>query len=144
LPRKTIGDKLERVASTNISTQDFEFLEYCARSFYNRKLIEQPTISHMLRWLIKGFIRRKKEKMQEESDKRKTVEWLQVVYFGGTNIIFPKNLNYFKYYMTVFSRKFTSLRFSIHIWCWTLIVGSFNLSSLVKLNIGIEDKNIHA
>ena len=62
MPRKPTGEKLEKVVSTKISVDDFTFLEKFARIYYNQNLISQPTISHMLRWIIKGWANRLREK----------------------------------------------------------------------------------
>jgi hypothetical protein len=55
MPRKTTGEKLERVVSTKIGLADFIVLEKYARIRYNENKLKQPTISHMLRKLIKGW-----------------------------------------------------------------------------------------
>ena len=55
MPRKTTGEKLEKVVSTKIGLADFILLEKYARIRYNENKIKQPTISHFLRKLIKGW-----------------------------------------------------------------------------------------
>jgi hypothetical protein len=52
MPRKS-GEKLEKVVSTKISLEDFMVLERCAKISYNKNLLKQPTISHMLRLILK-------------------------------------------------------------------------------------------
>jgi len=54
MPRKT-GEKLEKVVSTKISMEDFIVLEKCAKICYNKDLLNQPTISHMLRLILKKW-----------------------------------------------------------------------------------------
>jgi hypothetical protein len=45
-----------KVVSTNISLEDFIFLEKYARICYNKNLLKQPTISLMLRLIIKRWV----------------------------------------------------------------------------------------
>jgi hypothetical protein len=54
MPRKA-GEKLEKVVSTKISLEDFMVLEKYARICYNKDLLNQPTISHMLRLVLKKW-----------------------------------------------------------------------------------------
>ena len=63
MPRKETGEKLEKVVSTKISSEDFAFLEKYARICYNKDLLNQPTISHMVRFVLKRWadIMRKEE-----------------------------------------------------------------------------------
>lgn len=55
MPRKSSGEKLEKVVSSKISVGDFRLLEKYARIDYNENRIVQPTISHMLRQIIKNW-----------------------------------------------------------------------------------------
>ena len=55
MPRKTTGEKLEKVVSTKIGLADFILLEKYARIRYNENKLKQPTISHLLRKIIKGW-----------------------------------------------------------------------------------------
>ena len=63
MPRKPIGEKLEKVVSTKIGLADFTALEKYARIRYNENKLKQPTVSHLLRAIIKGWAngRRKEE-----------------------------------------------------------------------------------
>jgi hypothetical protein len=63
MPRKATGEKLEKVVSTKIGLADFIVLEKYARIRYNENRLKQPTISHLLRKLIKLWAdgRRKEE-----------------------------------------------------------------------------------
>ena len=62
MPRKATGEKLEKVVSTKIGVADFIVLEKYARIRYNENRLKQPTISHLLRYIIKGWtIGRRKE-----------------------------------------------------------------------------------
>jgi hypothetical protein len=55
MPRKPTGERLEKVVSTKISGDDFLLLEKYARMYYNQNSLVQPTISHLLRWIIKRW-----------------------------------------------------------------------------------------
>ena len=62
MPRKE-SEKLEKVVSTKIPLEDFMVLEKNAKICYNKDLLNQPTISHMLRLILKKWaaIMRKEE-----------------------------------------------------------------------------------
>jgi hypothetical protein len=62
MPRKVIGKKLEKVVSTTLSVDDFILLEKAARSWYNKNLISQPTISHVLRSMVERWAKEVREK----------------------------------------------------------------------------------
>jgi len=55
VPRKASGEKLAKVVSTKIGLADFIVLEKYARIRYNENKLEQPTISHLLRKIIKSW-----------------------------------------------------------------------------------------
>jgi len=55
VPKKATGEKLEKVVSTKISVDDFILLEKNARMYYNQNWLVQPTISHMLRYIIQRW-----------------------------------------------------------------------------------------
>ena len=63
LPRKTEGEKLEKVVSTKVTAAHFNLLEKYARIRYNQNSISQPTISHLLRIIIAQWagVRQKEE-----------------------------------------------------------------------------------
>ena len=71
MPRKTEGEKLEKVVSTKVTATHFKLLEKYARIRYNQNSIAQPTISHLLRIIIAQWAgaRYKEEGAQD----RKTV-----------------------------------------------------------------------
>ena len=54
MPRKE-GQKLEKVVSTKIPLEDFMILEKYPKICYNKDLLNQPTISHMLRLILKKW-----------------------------------------------------------------------------------------
>jgi len=65
MPRKEHTEKLEKVVSSNISLEDFQLLNKYAKILYNKNMITQPTISHIVRLVIKqwaSFVRKKEEK----------------------------------------------------------------------------------
>ena len=82
MPRKSSGDKLEKVVSSKRSVGDFKLLEKYARIDYNENRIAQPTISHLLRLIIKNWSKLVKDK--ERSPGRSQVEY-------DTNIRHEKN-----------------------------------------------------
>ena len=53
MPR--VASELARVASTKLSNSDFDFLQGYARYCYNTNYISQPTISHVLRYVVKRY-----------------------------------------------------------------------------------------
>ena len=63
LPRKTEGERLEKVVSTKVTVAHFNLLEKYARIRYNQNSISQPTISHLLRIIIAQWagVRQKEE-----------------------------------------------------------------------------------
>jgi hypothetical protein len=65
MPRKVIGKKLDKVVSTTLSVDDFILLEKAARSWYNKKLISQPTISHVLRSMVERWAKKVRENEQK-------------------------------------------------------------------------------
>lgn len=56
MPRKSTGEKLEKVISTKLSTERLEQFEKYARQYYIQNKIRQPTVSALLRALIKGWL----------------------------------------------------------------------------------------
>ncbi len=55
MPRKSTGEKLEKVVSTKISAKHSVILQKYARGYYNLNWLEQPNLSQMLRWIIKNW-----------------------------------------------------------------------------------------
>jgi hypothetical protein len=55
MPRK--GSGLDRVVSTKLPAEDFDFLERYARLCYNKNYISQPTVSHVLRMMVTSYKR---------------------------------------------------------------------------------------
>jgi hypothetical protein len=55
LPRKTEGEKLEKVVSTTLSLADFDLLKKYARINYEVNALT-PTVSHMLRRIVKNWV----------------------------------------------------------------------------------------
>lgn len=58
MPRRVTGKRLEKVVSTTLSVDDYRILEKYARIWYGENKIQQPTISHLLRYLIQVWARR--------------------------------------------------------------------------------------
>ncbi len=51
-----MGEELEKVISTKITTKKYELLEKYAREFCIQKKIEQPTVSVLLRTIIGAWL----------------------------------------------------------------------------------------
>ncbi|HEX9318995.1 MAG TPA: hypothetical protein VF884_08680 [Nitrososphaeraceae archaeon] len=62
MPRRAV-ERLEKVVSTKIPLDDYKLLEKYAKIRYNQNKLPLPTISHMLRRMIRGWAdgRRKEE-----------------------------------------------------------------------------------
>ena len=70
MPRKSTGEKLEKVVSTKISDNDFMVLQKYAKIHYNADMILQPTISHLLRLIIKNWAKDVKDKERPARGRR--------------------------------------------------------------------------
>ena len=70
MPRKSTGEKLEKVVSTKISDNDFLLLQKYAKIHYNADMILQPTISHLLRLMIKNWAKDVKDKERPTRGRR--------------------------------------------------------------------------
>lgn len=73
MAKKRSGELLEKNISSIISLEDFEFLERYARFYYDNRTLKQPTISHLVRFVLKGWIIFMRKK-QEENQKNRTKE----------------------------------------------------------------------
>ena len=67
MPRRSLGEKLEKVVSTKISHADFMALEKYARIRYNENKLRQPTVSRLLRVIIKSWAKRRREEEEKRS-----------------------------------------------------------------------------
>jgi len=56
LLRKTKGEKLEKEVSTTLSVADFDLLKKYARINYEANELTLPTVSHMLRRIVKNWV----------------------------------------------------------------------------------------
>jgi hypothetical protein len=54
--------KLSNIVTTKIPAEDFETLQWHTRILYIDNHIEQPTISHLVRWIIKIWASQAREK----------------------------------------------------------------------------------
>ena len=70
MPRKSTGEKLEKVVSTKISDNDYMLLQKYAKIHYNADMILQPTISHLLRLIIKNWAKDVKDKERPTRGRR--------------------------------------------------------------------------
>ncbi len=74
MPRKEHTEKLERVVSSNISLEDFQLLNKYAKILYNKNMITQPTISHIVRFILKNWARQRREKEGKQFNPFQTPE----------------------------------------------------------------------
>lgn len=70
MPRREIGETLEKVVSTKISYDDFNLLEKYAKIAYNHNIIRLPTISHMLRRVIQDWASSTRDSEQPNKGRR--------------------------------------------------------------------------
>jgi hypothetical protein len=76
---------LEKVVSTKISVDDFILLEKTARMYFNQNSFVQPTISHMLRWIIKRWAKVVRDKEIIKKAQRMTLH---------SNIVLVQSVKY--------------------------------------------------
>jgi hypothetical protein len=55
MPRKKSDEKLTKVISSVVSLEDFNLLEKYARLYYEGRLLKLPTISHLVRFILKNW-----------------------------------------------------------------------------------------
>jgi len=55
MPRKRSNENLAKVVSSNISLEDFELLIKYAKIYYNQNMLMQPTISHLVRYILNSW-----------------------------------------------------------------------------------------
>jgi hypothetical protein len=68
MPKKSTGEKMEKVISTKISVEEFDLLQRYARAYYTQNLLLQPNMSHMLRYILKGWTTRVRETRVRENE----------------------------------------------------------------------------
>jgi hypothetical protein len=56
LLRKTKGEKLEKEVSTTLSVADFDLLKKYARIDHEANALTLPTVSHLLRRIVKNLV----------------------------------------------------------------------------------------
>ena len=61
---------MEKVVSTKISHADFMALEKYARIRYNENRLRQPTVSRMLRSIVKAWANRRRKEEEEAGQSR--------------------------------------------------------------------------
>jgi hypothetical protein len=62
IPKRVTGEQLKKVVSTKLSEDDFNMLQSSAKDYYNKNFILQPTVSHMLRRIVKVWINTMRKK----------------------------------------------------------------------------------
>lgn len=94
MARKRSGEQLEKNISSVISLGDFEFLERYTRFYYNNGTLKQPTISHLVRFVLKSWIIFMRKK-QEENRINRSKEQAAWDWINGQNhnvVVYP-NVN---------------------------------------------------
>jgi hypothetical protein len=67
MPKKITGERFVKVVSTKLSEEDYLLLDRYARGYYFESKISQPSISHMLRYIFKGWATQVKEREKRNS-----------------------------------------------------------------------------
>lgn len=70
MPKKSTGEKKEKVISTKISAEDFSLLQRYARAYYNQNFLVQPNMSHILRYILNDWISRVRENKKKATNNR--------------------------------------------------------------------------
>jgi hypothetical protein len=71
IPRKKSSENLAKVVSSNISLEDFGVLQKYAKIYYNYNRLKQPTISHLVRYILNKWASQKRF-MEEQNRKQPT------------------------------------------------------------------------
>jgi hypothetical protein len=75
MPRKRSDENLARVVSSNISPEVFATLQKYTKIYYNDRLLMQPTISHLVRYILNIWTNQIKKK-EKQDQKFKEVKGL--------------------------------------------------------------------
>ena len=73
MPRKKSSENLAKVVSSNISLEDFGVLQKYAKIYYNYNRLKQPTISHLVRYILNKWVTQRRI-MEEQNRKQPTME----------------------------------------------------------------------
>ena len=57
MPRKKSEENLAKLVSSNISTEVFDTLLKFTKIYYNNNTLKQPTISHLVRYILTDWAR---------------------------------------------------------------------------------------
>jgi hypothetical protein len=71
MPRKKSNENLAKVVSSNISLKDFVVLQKYAKIYYNYNRLKQPTISHLVRYILNKWANQKRDN-EEQNRKEPT------------------------------------------------------------------------
>ena len=69
MARKKSNENLAKVISSNISLEDFDVLQKYAKIYYNHNMLKQPTISHLVRYILNKWANQKR--IYEEQNRKK-------------------------------------------------------------------------
>jgi hypothetical protein len=61
MSRKKSNENLAKVVSSNISLEDFGVLQKYAKIYYNYNRLKQPTISHLVRYILNIWANQKRD-----------------------------------------------------------------------------------
>ena len=71
MPRKKSNENLTNVVSSIISSEDYGVLQKYAKIYYNYNRVKQPTISHVVRYILNKWANQKRI-LEEQNRKQPT------------------------------------------------------------------------
>ena len=69
MARKKSTENLAKVISSNISIEDFDVLQKYTKIYYNQNMLKQPTISHLVRYILNKWANQ--NRIYEEQNRKK-------------------------------------------------------------------------
>jgi hypothetical protein len=60
MPRKRSEENLAKLVCSNVSLEVFDTLQKYAKIYYNNNTLKQPTISHLVRFILNDWARTRK------------------------------------------------------------------------------------
>lgn len=60
MPRKKSEENLAKLVCSNVSLDVFDTLQKFAKIYYNNNTLKQPTISHLIRYILNDWARTRK------------------------------------------------------------------------------------
>ena len=96
MPKKSTGEKMEKVISTKISVEVFDLLQRYAKVYYNQNLLQQPNMSHMLRWILESWatpVRQNEKNATNNRNGKKHLDSVEPINIGTIGGIRFKEFN---------------------------------------------------